>query len=348
MLPNRPTELFGSAELMSFEAMRTRIVRHAKAGFLVAAKASLATLTLCLVFAIEYSAFKDVYDFLKAPLPGEEALFSPAVLALTGAIMVLALHLRAAMAPDSLPVRLMDRAVDILLPLYMIGAGLMFSGILFFDGADGMFATAADSFNVFGAPADNTPSLLTTFLEKAVAPTFSIVFVLGAGAVVVISVFVGHRCLLLIEASVSDLFGRVRDAREAVAAHREVLEHQEAYRRTNGELQALTRARERDLSTELAAEIGSVIDDELKPYQLFINDRRINPEPNPYEPRRDLNLTELEKRVRAIESITPQEIMAAMRGELEKESTYETAFADASFDDDGNGYDGRGDAYARH
>jgi hypothetical protein len=346
MLSNLPAELFTSAEAMRFEAMRTRVVRHAKEGFVIAGKVALASLALCLVFAIEYAAFKDIYDFLKAPIPGEDAILSPAILALTGCIMVLALHLRADMKPDSLPVRLVERAVDVLLPLYMVGAGLMFAGLLFFNGADGLFSRGADSLDLFGDLAPAAPPLLITFFEKGLAPVFSIVFVLGAGAVVVISVFVGHRCLVLIEGYIRDLSGRVRDAREAVAAHKVILECQEAYRETHGETLALTTLRERDLSAELVAEIASAIDVELRDSQLFINDGRINPEPNPYEPQRGLNLDEIERRVHEIESITPQEIMAAIRGGLTKESRYETA-ASASADDDG-GRDASRNPHARH
>jgi hypothetical protein len=221
------------------------------------------------------------------------------------------------MKPDSWPVRVLERAVDVLLPLYMIGAGLLFAGILFFNGADGLLAPAAESFAILGNPAEQSTPLLTRLFSHTVAPLISVAFSLGAGAVIVASVFVGHRCLSLLAGYASDLDGRVRRARLATEAHKEILACQEEYRRTNGELTALEEAAARGIDRELAAELGGICSDELRPYQRHINDRRINPEPNAFEPRRDLDLGELEARVRAIESISPAEIIAAMRGHLD-------------------------------
>lgn len=339
-----PDELFTSADLARFEEMSAEMVRRAKAGSLIAVKALMTTLALSGCIAIEFYAFKEIYDFLKAPMPGEELTLSPSVLALTGCVMVLALHLRAAMKPDSLPARVLERAVDILLPLYMIGAGLMFAGVLFFNGADGMFAPSGGSLDLFTTANPETP-VLTWLFERGVAPLISVLFTLGAGAVVVITVFVGHRCLTRIKDYTNDLWGRVRDAREAVAAHAEITRCQEDYRAARGELHEHAAAHVQH--TALAAEIGSVIAEELRPFQLFINDRRINPDPNPYEPHHDLDVDEVARRVRAIESITPDEIMAAMRGSFTKENHDEVPPYDPYYDDI-EPVGERNDVYRRH
>lgn len=107
MLQKLPDELFTSPDLARFEEMRSTMVGRARAGGLVSVKACLNVLALIGCLGIEYVAFKEIYDFLKAPIPGEEAglTLSPAILALTGAVMVIAMHLRAAMKPESLPVR---------------------------------------------------------------------------------------------------------------------------------------------------------------------------------------------------------------------------------------------------
>lgn len=315
MAANRPSELFTTADLMTFETLKARVVHDAKRGVLTSVKAILAALALIFVFAIEYTAFREIYDYIKAPVPGEGFTISPAVLALTGVVMVIALHLRAAMKKDSLPVLLLERAVDILLPLYVLGAGLMFAGILFFDGADGLLAPATEGFSIIGsAPEEASAPLLTRLFSHTVAPLISVAFSLGAGAVVVVTVFVGHRCLSLLAEYGFDLDERVRRAKSAIEAHKEILTAQEEYRRINGELTALEEAATRDIDRELAAELGGICSEGIVDYQRHINNRRINPEPNAFEPRRELDLGELEARVRDIESITPAEIIAALRG----------------------------------
>jgi len=346
MLQKLPDELFTSAELARFEEMSAEMLRRAKAGGLIGVKGLMTLLALLGCIAIEYYAFKDIYDFLKAPIPGEEAelTLSPSILALTGCLMVIAMHLRAAMKPDSLPVRVLERAVDILLPLYMIGAGLMFAGVLFFDGADGMFASSGGGLDLF-TPAETEAPLITTLFERGIAPAISVLFTLGAGAVVVITVFVGHRCLTRLKEYAHDLWGRISDAREAVAAHREIVSGQEDYRAVRAELLGQSSAQVEQ--SALAAEIASVIGEELRPYQLFINDRRINPEPNPYEPQRELDVDEITRRVRAIESITPSEIIAAMRGSFTKENADEVPPYDPYYDDLEPDRE-RGDAHRRH
>lgn len=344
MLPKLPDELFSSADPARFEEMCTAMVRRAKHGGLIAAKAVMTLIALTGCIAIEYYAFKEIYDFLKPPIPGEALALSPSILALTGCVMVLAMHLRSAMKPDSLPVRVLERAVDILLPLYMIGAALMFAGVLFFNGADGMFASSSGSLNIFAAPESDTP-LLTRLFERGVAPLISVLFTLGAGAVVVITVFVGHRCLTRLKDYTGDLWGRIADARDAVAAHAEIVAQQEAYRIARGRLMELTEGSVQHAA--LAAEIGSVIDEELRPYKLFILDRRVSPEPNPYEPQRELNVDEIERRVREIEAITPEEIIAAMSGTFAKENQDESPPYDPYYDDVEPAGE-RGDPYRRH
>lgn len=348
MLQKLPDELFTSADLARFEEMRSTMVGRARAGGLVSVKASVTVLALLGCLGIEYVAFKEIYDFLKAPIPGEEAglTLSPAILALTGAVMVIAMHLRAAMKPDSLPIRVLERAVDVLLPFYMIGAGLMFGGMIFFNGADGLLATSSGSLDLF---ADNAaaPPLLTLLFERVAAPVIAVAFSVGAGAVVVITVFVGHRCITRLKEYAQDLWGRVSDAREAVAAHAEILRQQGEYRKTRTDVTLLTQVSHQDDIVRLAAETGSVIREELRPYQLEVADRRINPKPNPYEPHDDFNLDEIERRVRAIESITPEEIIAAMRGSFTKESPDEVPPYDPNYDDI-EYVSERSDAHRRH
>lgn len=321
MASARPVELFTAADLLTFETMRTKVIHDAKSGLVIAIKAILHGLTLLFVLGIEYIAFREIYVYLKAPLPGEALNLSPSILALTGVVMVAAIHLRASMKPDSLPIRVLERAVDILLPLYMIGAGLMFAGILFFDGADGLFSSATQDFSIIGTPTETSTPLLTRILSQTAAPLIAVAFSLGAGAVVVVSLFVGHRSLSLLNQYVADLEGRVRKAKMATEAYRDLLAAQEAYRRINGELSALEATASRDIDREIAADIAGIISDELHAYRTHINDRHINPEPNPFELRRELDLHELESRVRDIENITPQEILQAMRGELEGRET---------------------------
>jgi hypothetical protein len=344
MYQKLPDELFTSVDLVRFEEMSTGMVRRAKAGSLIAAKAILTALALSGCIAIEFYAFKEIYDFIKAPMPGEELTLSPSILALTGCVMVLALHLRAAMKPDALPVRVLERAVDLLLPLYMIGAGLMFAGVLFFNGADGMFETSSASLDLFSATDPETPMLIW-FFERGVAPLISVLFTLGAGAVVVITVFVGHRCLSRIKDYTNDLWGRVHDAREAIAAYAEIIRCQEDYRAARSVLYEQSAVHVQH--TALVAEVGSVIAEELRPFQLFINDRRIHPDPNPYEPNHDLDVDEVARRVRAIETITPKEILIAMQNSFTKENSDENPPYDPYYDEF-EPVSERNDVYRRH
>lgn len=345
---NTKPELFGLADLVAFESRRARVVAHAKRGWLVAVIVLLATLALLGVMSVEFVLFKEVYDFLKAPLPGEDAAWSTTILALTGVIMVLALHLRAKENPEALPVRLLAKGVDILLPVYALGAGLMISGILFFDGADGMFASAADGLSVLRGEVAQRPALLQ-FFERVLAPTFSLLFVLAAGAVAVISLYVGHRSMVTITDNVRDFAGRVSDAKAAIAAHEVILECQKAHREIVRDLQIMDRVSRSDVNADLVAEVGARIDSGIKPYQLWVNDQRMGAPRSPFEGRVALDVDAVEKRLRAIESIKPQEIAAALRGDFLKETKHDRAFAFASDDDDDDGGTGGGSrSHTRH
>lgn len=341
-------ELFTGGETIRFEALRSQLVQRAKAGKLIAIKAAVMGATAVFVGIVEYVAFKEIYDFIKAPLPGEQGVWSTPVLALTGTIVVIGFHLRATAAPESHPVRIMDRLVDVLMPVYVLGAGLMFAGILFFDGANGIFASAS-SLTLFGADAATERPLLSSLFEQHLAPLIAALFSLAAGSVVAIGVYVGHRCLSKVRDYIGDLFGRVRDAKEAIAAYKDIQDCQREYAELVGELNQVERARGARLIPTLVAEIAGRISDALLPFKRWVAEKRINPQPSPYAAEPDLDVDEVEMRIAAIDSITPEEITAALRGILTTETSHEDPSARVPFDDDNGGsHGGSQHAHTRH
>jgi len=167
--------------------------------------------------------------------------------------------------------------------------------------------------------------------------------------VVAIGVYVGHRCLSKLREYIGDLFGRVRDAREAIAAYKDILDCQRDYAELVGELNRLDRVRGAGLIRALVPEIAGRVSDALLPFKRWVAEKRINPQPSPYAAEPDLDVDEVEKRIAAIDSITPEEITAALRGILTTETSHEDASARAPFDDDdGGSHGGSRHAHTRH
>lgn len=261
----------------------------------------------------EYAVALEIFSFLKAPLPGEEATWSVGLLSMIGILMALSLHLHAHQHPDSVAVRALRASVAILVPLYGLGAGAALAAIVYFDGADALFHPS-QALELFTAVTETSqPSALDTWI-----PYFSVIFVLGCGGLGVISLYLTHTLLTLIRSNIELVREQMQAAKEAAECWRIIQECDRGYAKLFSERNLLAARDSKTDEVAFAHSIVAAINNELLPVEqkLTAQQLRIKPQGSRFEPHEDGEATdfkELQRRVAAIKAIAPKTILAAFR-----------------------------------
>lgn len=311
------SSVFSDRELMQFEAAHQR---HRHAAFAAAPMGAITILLLlCFIFSglVEYALAYEIFAYLKAPLPGEEASWSVALFALSGVLMALAFHLYASEHPGAPVVRLLQRSVNVLVPLYALGAGLALAAILYFDGADAIFtAPAAVTMELFSAAAAETGSPL---LEKLVA-NFALIFVFGCGGLAIINLYIFHKLASVLTRNVRDLTHAAFKFTTAPEAMRTIRECDREFAALSREREELAAHDPRASELAFASSIAALIQTELASIEqwLIAQQLKIKPSECRFLPQQESvgpDLKAIERRVAAIRAIDAKTIAAAFHPE---------------------------------
>lgn len=307
--------VFAERECMQFAAIHQQITRAALAAIPTAGVTALLVVCALISGGVEYAISYELFAYFKAPLPGEEAQWSVALLALTGVLMALALHLHASEHPDSFAVRTLRQSVSVLVPLYALGAGLALSAILYFDGADALF-NANTTFELFATAAQESGSSLIA----ALVSNFALIFVLGCGGLAIINLYIFHKLLCLITANTAHFSEQFLAAREGREVMQVIQACDQQYAELSSQREALIAENSRSSEFAFANHIVSVIHQELAGPERWMLEQqmRVKAPENRFvltEQRESVDLKEVQKRISALRAINAKTIVAAFRGE---------------------------------
>ncbi len=310
-------QLFTPQELIVFEATFQKIVREANRVALLRGLALLQAFGLLMVVVVEYSLLYEVFDYLKGPASGSDADWSVGLLALTGTIMLLAFHLYARERNDAPAVRIINRCVDFLLPLYVLGAGAALAAIIYFNGADALIASVAESgrelFSEGGAASGNR--MFERILSFAPAA-----FALGCSGLAVINLFASHRLASLLWSNVKDIEKRAAAATDARAAMSDIHLCLRQHAQLLSERDDISSVDQNAEDIADANRILGVIRHEIVPYETWLTDQKVRgrePDSPFVKSQTSLDVKEMQHRVAAIKAMTVKSILSAMRGTKE-------------------------------
>lgn len=312
--------VFADRENMQFAAIEQQVTRTALTAMPMAGVTILLVVCALLSGGVEYAISYELFAYFKAPLPGEESQWSVALLALTGVLMALALHLHASEHPDSFAVRVLRQSVSVLVPLYAIGAGLALAAILYFDGADALFNANATA-ELFATAAQETGSSLIS----ALVSNLSLIFVLGCGGLAIINLYIFHKLLSLITANTTYVTERVLAAREARETMQTIQACDQQFAELSSQREILIAQNPRLSEFAFANHIVSVIHQELAQAERWMTGQqfRLKPPENRFvlsEQSEGVDLKEVQKRITALRAINAKTIAAAFRSENEPRS----------------------------
>ncbi len=295
--------LFTTQELIQFQAMLKMHVMASATTPLGIAKTGLQMLVLGIVGFVEWEIIYQVFEYLSS----ENDYWSPEIMGLTAAIMIIGFHLLVYSAPHNFAVRFVNRAVQFLIPLYMVGVGLLIASIL-----DVGSVIETDMVLMIGAVPDGAESnWFDGLFAKITDPLAVMAFSLGLGGLAIVNIFVAHHLIALITINLEDITGRLSRAKQALQDHGIILRTQKHYAALGNALGALDSSDDSYIRMQIASDVLSVMADALLPHKQWLMAREMN-EPSPFGLQDTTDPKFITSRIKKIEAISSQDILKAL------------------------------------
>lgn len=300
--------LFTTEEIMQFEAALKRSTDAVARVPLLIFKVTLTTLVFVIVCYSEWEIIYRVFDYLAGE---QNEYWSPTLMGFTATTMIIGFHILAKSNPNNLAVRIVDKSVELLIPTYLIGMGLLIASILFGDGLGSMIENDLPIM-IGSLPEAIEEGWIDTLFSNVTNPLAVLAFSLGIGGLAIVNIFIAHKLLTIITINMEDIFGRLSRANAAIKDHRAILNAQKEYSALNSEINDLLIIDDNYIRTIITNETMSAITDALLPHKKWLQDSQYFSESRFEDSHRKIDPKQVGKDIAKIETIRPQDIMNAM------------------------------------
>ena len=269
---------------------------------------------LGLLIGIEYEMIYRVFEFITA---GND-YWSPGLMGLTAAIMIVGFHTLAEKSPNNITVVIINNLVKILIPHYLIGAGLLIACILYADGLSEMLNS--DVPLVIGELPDTASEgqWLDWFYANVTNPLAVAFFSLGVGGLAVVNLFVAAELIKKISKNISNSYTRIARAKTASNDYRTAKQAQKDFGTAILDEGDLLLKDENIIAQQLASEVESTIHDALLHQKIWLKEKEID-SPHSFEPKFKGDPKQVAKSIEKIQSITHEEILQVILPHHSKE-----------------------------
>ncbi len=239
-------------------------------------KASAKSLLVALVLVIE---FELVYRTFLGISGSQNEYWSPALMATTGAIMVTAFHVLGRAGQNNSAVRFVKSLTPYLVCIYVIGLGLLISGIVSLD-AGGVLLTSPSDIVIGGLPDfESERHWLQAVFENITNPLALALFSFGIGGLSIVNLFVAHELIEGILESVHKIRDIKSEADSKKKDYSAAIQCEERHREIQfdkGDIALWSQSR---LLSETAVQLSALINDALSKHKRFIKAGELSPAP---------------------------------------------------------------------
>lgn len=275
-----------------------------------AGKLVLMGLLLSLLLVLEFELLYRVFEYLAGT---EGKYWSPVLMGLIGMVIILAFHLLADIRPNNVAARVVNALAERLIPIYLIGIGILVAAIVFASGLGEMLESDAPL--ILGQLPEQAVQhgIVETIFQYVANPAAVLAFSVGLGGLAIINVFTANHLVKRIGAGLKELseaFQRFRDAR---TNHAEITNAQREFAQACADERDLE-LRDRAFFAELlAAETVDCIDRALQPHRLYAQNQAFSPITDRFlEHGEDPDPKIVAKAIEAIENITFERVKSQL------------------------------------
>ena len=302
--------LFQLGEMMQLQAAQQQKLREAAGAPFKLVAAFFQSVVVVFVGYVEWELVYRVFAYLE----GDGDYWSPTLMGFTSAIMVVGFHLLAMVRPDNLAMRFVDRVVQVLIPLYVLGVGLLIAAIIYADGLSGLL-DPAPPVNILGTPPEDSSGVaawLDGLFTHLTNPAAVLIFSLGVGGLAICNLFVAHHLMVLIAQALGDAVSRAQGALQARADWTMIRKAQKAYADKALALENHDRTwTDETVRRSIIAAVLSTINDALMQHKQWLQNCRLHTGSR-FDQDDGIHADAVERGIADIESITWADVDAAL------------------------------------
>ncbi len=299
--------------LFTLEQMMAMSVRTKQAVLGTVKSPIIIFLTLLLsvaVVGVAYAEYELLFRIFE-DLTGDDGYWSPYIMGFTGLIVIMAVHLLSKTDPNGLTARFINGSVKILVPIYLIGAGLYIASIL-----DLASLIEAQEIPIPGETIEAAEQFQESLVSVMTTRAAVIAFTLGLGGLAIINVFVASKLVSIINSNIKDISGRFAVAKEAIKDFNTVKRCQKEYSALMDEHNDFViNCDDRFIRLSILSHVQSIISKELEPHKRNLSEREIEGEPV-FGNSKAIDLKYIKKAIAKIESIGADEILKHMNPKI--------------------------------
>ena len=264
-------------------------------------KAIIRGVLLSLVLGLE---FEILYRTFQGIAGDSNEYWSPELMAMTGIIMVTAFHLLARLDEDHIALRSIRTVTPWLLALYLVGLGLLTSGIINLD-ASGVLLQDAGSI-VIGSitetsTADSEP--LSWLFKEVTNPLALMFFSLGIGGLAIVNLFVAHELVTQMHRNISHIHHAKDEADRLKGEHKTFLEKEEQVLELQQSLKSVKLWSKDSMMYETTLLLSALIHETASKHREFIKGRDLAPAPGPVSIQHPIDPKLIERDLKKIEAL---------------------------------------------
>jgi hypothetical protein len=260
------------------------------------------------VMGFEYELMYRLFEYLG----GEDSAFwTSGIMGFSSFIVVLGFHFLAESHPHHSAITFINRAVELLMPIFLLGIGAVLAVLIFNSGLRELLTAHEDIVFAFDTveEAVNKQDWLTALMSHVTTPMAALSFSLGLGSLAILNVFIAHRSLTTIKKGVTEYVERRSTFKLVSLEYAIILAAEKAYIEKRVERDAQRAIVDDEvIRVEMSSEILAVIHDQLQPAKLWLNDQTMKTTPLSFTPNPTLNVKQIATAVKAISAITLDDI----------------------------------------
>ncbi|MFK4753129.1 hypothetical protein [Oceanobacter antarcticus] len=298
--------IFNQPVQTTLEALRQPSMAEAQQ--LTSIKVGLAVCALIALLVIAFEA-KIVYATFDMTFGSSDSVWKPWIMAFASLILVLAVHFIGHKNAQHPVIRFVNRAAAILIPVYLLGIGVLIVVTLYNNGLGEMLMSASTEMSLEAMLNPEPDSALDEVMTTTLTPLAGILFSVGIGSLAIVSVFVAHFALSKVEI-LAEKYLRISQA--AKLDNRDMQAYQQAYADYDAlqeHIDNLITQDDEEIREALADEVLISIQDGLAPTVQLINQSKYQQRPEGLLPPNQINVTALERAIKPIQSIKRKDIL---------------------------------------
>jgi hypothetical protein len=269
-------------------------------------------LVTAFVMAFEYEILYRIFHYLAGD---DSEYWTPAIMGLSAFILVIAIHYMAETNKDNPSFAFIRKAVGRLTIVYLFGIGLLLSLLLYLTGGDIFNGEILSAYSEDGT-AFNWMDGITRYITM---PVTGALFSLGVGGLAIVSAFVAHSAMDKVKTALNEITVRrnnwAMDKRD-LGAYRDA---ESVYDVIAQERQTHTPKDDDTLANEVVADALFNINEALEPSLISLNDHLMQQQAPDELPRSALNIEQLQKAVKPLQTITTQTLLSALKSTKTKD-----------------------------